>query len=137
MAPSSRSQAYAAALSHHAYILIFTRATWATLTSVVLFLLTATPTVCQWWAISIFLCRYDPGDLFNEWVLVVYMVLVVGQSLTVQDCANCLLSRNHDDVSCIFQTEDESGLCQHGPRRHALGRRRKECGEHAAARTVP
>ena len=86
--------AYAASLSHHASILSLTRATWDTGNAVSIFLATAVPTVCQWWAISLFLCRFDPGDLISEFILVLYMILVVGQSLTVQDCATCLLSEN-------------------------------------------
>ena len=62
--------------------------------AVVIFVCTAMPTVIQWWNVSLFLCRYDPGDLVNEYILVGYMVLVVGQSLTIRECATCLLSQN-------------------------------------------
>jgi hypothetical protein len=50
--------------------------------------------VWNWWQISKFLCLFDSGDLLNEFVLVLYMVLVVGQSFTVEPCAACLLSAN-------------------------------------------
>ena len=98
--------AYAASLKHHAEILTLTRATWSlqhsgVAHSVVLFLLTCVPTTCQWWDISLFLARFDPGDLINEYILVVYMVLVVGQSLSIQDCATCLLSKNLEEPCAL------------------------------------
>lgn len=99
--------AYAASLSHHAVVLNVTRETWASVHAVALFLLTAAPTIGHWWVTSLFLCRYDPGDLVNELILVVYMICVVGQSLTIQDCANCLLSRNLQDT-CVFQQDPTS-----------------------------
>lgn len=101
--------AYAASLAHHAHVLTLTRATWATSYATTLFISTAVPTVCQWWAISLFLCRYDSGDLVNEWFLVVYMILVVGQSLTIQDCANCLLSQNFNQT-CTLSPDPGSGF---------------------------
>ena len=86
--------AYAAALSHHAYVLVHVRANFTAWYSVVIYLVTAIPTIWQWWAISLFLCRFDPGDLCNEFILVVYMVLVLGQSMSIQPCADCIISAN-------------------------------------------
>ena len=89
--------AFAASLAHHARVLTLTRSMWVMGDAFGIFLVTAIPTVCQWWGISLFLCRFDPGDLVNELILVVYMILTVGQSLAIQDCATCLLSRNGNE----------------------------------------
>lgn len=98
--------AYAASLGHHAGILTLARSTWSlqhggVALSVALFLLTCVPTTCQWWDVSLFLARFDPGDLINEYILVLYMVLVVGQSLSIQDCATCLLSQNLNEPCAL------------------------------------
>ena len=93
--------AYAASLQHHALVLVQTHGAW----SVLIYLWTALPTVFNWWAISLFLCRYDPGDLLNEFFLIIYMMLVVGQSLVIQDCADCLASRNLQDP-CEFAADE-------------------------------
>ena len=102
--------AYAAALTHHAYVLVLTHATWTAAASASIFLLSAVPAVWQWWSISLFLCRYDPADLFNEFVLVLYMVLVLGQSLTIQNCARCLVSQNQDDPCAIQEPDEQHNL---------------------------
>ena len=73
--------AFAASLSHHAYILVSASPRVAsTLFSFGIYFLTAAPAVWQWWTISLFLCKFDPGDLVNEVLLVAYMILVVGQA---------------------------------------------------------
>ncbi|KAL1527666.1 hypothetical protein AB1Y20_009052 [Prymnesium parvum] len=97
--------AYAAALAHHAYVLVHSRASFSAWYSVAIYLVTAVPTIWQWWAISLFLCRFDPGDLCNEFILVVYMILVLGQSMTIQPCADCLLSANKQSPCELKRSE--------------------------------
>ena len=54
--------AYAAALAHHAYVLVHVRRPRPMWEAVGIYVLSAAPTVWQWWAISLFLCRFDPGE---------------------------------------------------------------------------
>lgn len=113
--------AYAAALTHNAHVLVITRATIASFgSSLGLFIATAIPAIWQWWAISLFLCRYDSGDLVNELILVVYMVLVLGQSFTIRNCASCLLSKDTED-SCSFLADRETQDSLEGLQCTALG----------------
>ena len=82
--------AYASSLQHHALVMAMSKS----LEYVPLFTVSAIPTVFNWWSVSLFLCKYDPGDIINELVLMAYMVLVIGQSLTLQECADCIATRN-------------------------------------------
>ena len=101
--------AYAASLATHAHVLVLPTTTWSVSAAVGIFLCTALPTVLQWWNVSLFLCRYDPGDLVNEYILVGYMVLVVGQSLTIRECATCLLSQNTGEP-CHFSSGTSASI---------------------------
>ena len=43
----------------------------------------------------------------NEFILVIYMILVLGQSMSIQPCADCLLSANRGNP-CEPQQSDTS-----------------------------
>jgi len=89
--------AYAAALSRHASILVSKSAQSMEKHvpgAIGFYLATGPALIWQWWQISAFLCRFDSGDLLNEFLLVLYMILVVGQSFSIEPCAGCVFSRN-------------------------------------------
>ena len=83
--------AMAGALTHHSRFVVNATHEF-TGKAALLFLVSATPMLMNWWAVSGFLAQLDSGDLFNEFVLVANMGLVVGMSLSVEPCAACVLA---------------------------------------------
>ena len=72
--------AYTTSMMHHADMLTAADSSLTGYATVAYFF-TVVQLILHWWSVSLFLCKLDPGDLFNEFVLVLYMVLVVGQAL--------------------------------------------------------
>lgn len=100
--------AIAASMSHHAAI-IATSGAQQTGDAVLIYVLTAAPLVWNWWISSLFLCKFDSGDLFNEFILVIYMMCAIGQSILVEPCAACAISQNRE-VPCALQPSSSSDL---------------------------
>ena len=72
----------------------------------------------QWWLISEFLCHFDSGDLLNELVLLVYMLLVVGQaSALAVDCARliCPLPNPSFAPVCLHSSHSLDSLVARQP----------------------
>lgn len=86
---------YAASISHHA-MTVSNAPPAATAATMLIYLSTATPLIWQWWVSSAYLARFDSGDLLNEFVLVLGMILVLGQSITIEPCAACALVQAGD-----------------------------------------
>ena len=97
--------AIAASLSHHAEIIASSGAK-QTGDAVLFYVLTAAPLVWNWWNSSLFLCKFDSGDLFNEFVLVLYMMCAIGQSILIEPCAACVISQNQE-VPCAIQAASD------------------------------
>ena len=104
--------AYAASLRQHANMLITRTVNTEDLghhitKATLLYVAPGTSLLWSWWQISKFWCMFDSGDLLNEFVLVTYMILVVGQAFTIEPCAACVLS---SDLQHAYQTDMTSEL---------------------------
>ena len=101
--------AYTTSMMHHADMLTAADSSLTGYATVAYFF-TVVQLILHWWSVSLFLCKLDPGDLFNEFVLVLYMVLVVGQALLVGPCAACVLSENMKNKCAFVQGDSFQNL---------------------------
>lgn len=99
-APSHAAVLYdiatAGALTHHSRFVVNATHSFTAKASL-LYGISATPMLMNWWTVSHYLAQLDPGDLCHEFWLVANMALVVGASLSVEPCAACILADDRHD----------------------------------------